>query len=179
MKRMQTSPAVVRAAALAAALGAGVAGALPAAAAAPFDVNGVTLGGTERGVKEVFPSAHCRPLEWKSKVAQRRCDDSRAVFIGLRARVTFYLMADSVQAFDVLFNTQDTASVTAKLEARFGKPSRVIDEKVGRPDRLRRIVTLRWDRGEDHALYVSQPGKKRSQFSAWRGRFRDEIYRVR
>ena len=45
-------------------------------AAAAYDVNGVRLGGREVDVKKAFPTAHCKPLEWKSNAADRRCDDA-------------------------------------------------------------------------------------------------------
>ena len=67
------------------------------AAAAAYDVNDVTLGASERDIRQRFPNAHCRALEWPSRAAERRCDDSRISFGGLDASVTFYLKRDSVE----------------------------------------------------------------------------------
>src|SRR5204863_2311554 len=49
--------------------------AFPAAAA--YDLNEVRLGVSEQQVKSRFPRANCQPLEWKTRAADRRCDDSR------------------------------------------------------------------------------------------------------
>ncbi|HEV7477995.1 MAG TPA: hypothetical protein VGO02_09700, partial [Burkholderiales bacterium] len=49
---------------------------------AAYDANGVALGGSEDDVKRKFPSVRCQPLEWKSKAADRRCDDAKIVFAG-------------------------------------------------------------------------------------------------
>jgi cytochrome d ubiquinol oxidase subunit I len=44
--------------------------ALPFAAGA-YEINGVKLGGSELDVRKAFPTAHCKPLEWKSNAADR------------------------------------------------------------------------------------------------------------
>src|SRR5262245_52138439 len=80
----------------------------PGAAFAAFEVNGVALGGSEQDILKRFPSAHCKALEWKSKAADRRCDDAKIVFAGgIQARVTFYLSRNAIQAFDVRFDTRE------------------------------------------------------------------------
>ena len=61
------------------------------AASAAYDVNEVKLGASEPDIKQRFPNAHCRALEWPSRAADRRCDDSRITFGGIDASVTFYL----------------------------------------------------------------------------------------
>ncbi|TAK46252.1 MAG: hypothetical protein EPO27_08355, partial [Betaproteobacteria bacterium] len=54
-------------------------------AARAFDVNGVALGAREADVKQAFLSAYCKPLDWKSRAADRRCDDARIAFGGISA----------------------------------------------------------------------------------------------
>src|SRR4051794_26767652 len=95
--------------------------AFPAYAA--YDANGVALGAAEKDVKKSFPSALCKPLEWKSNASDRRCDDAKIAFAGVEARVTFYLKGDAIQAFDVRFNTLDLDKVVAHLKSRYGKPA--------------------------------------------------------
>src|ERR687887_1637500 len=92
------------------------------AAAASYDANDVTLGAAERDIKQRFPNAHCRALEWPSRAADRRCDDSRISFGGLDASITFYLKRDSVEAFDVRFDHRNLAAMLKYLQARYGKP---------------------------------------------------------
>jgi len=87
-----------------------------------FDANGISLGVDEEQVHKAFPSAHCRALEWKSRAAERRCDDAKIVFGGAPARITIYLKADRVQAFDVRFDEHDLQRVAAFLKQRYGKP---------------------------------------------------------
>ncbi|TAK39553.1 MAG: hypothetical protein EPO29_10895, partial [Betaproteobacteria bacterium] len=50
-----------------------------------FDLNGVALGAREADVKQAFLSAYCKPLDWKSRAADRRCDDARIAFGGISA----------------------------------------------------------------------------------------------
>ena len=76
---------------------------------AAYDANEVVLGASEKVVLKQFPAAHCAPLQWKSKAAERRCDDSKIVLGGVPGRITFYLKRDRVEAFDVRFDTKDAA----------------------------------------------------------------------
>src|SRR5207249_6512167 len=92
------------------------------AAAAAYDVNDVTLGASERDIRQHFPNAYCRALEWPSRAADRRCDDSRMSFGGVDASVTFYLKRDSVEGFDVRFDQREIARVLRFLQSRYGKP---------------------------------------------------------
>src|SRR6185295_20195711 len=80
---------------------------LSPAAQAAFDANGILLGAPEAEVRRKFPSANCKKLEWESRAADRRCDDSRINFGGIEARITFYLRRDKVEAFDVRFDSRD------------------------------------------------------------------------
>jgi len=150
------------------------------AADAKFDVNGVVLGGSEAQVKKAFPSVLCKPLEWASRAAERRCDDSKIAFGGVEARVTFYLRKDSVQAFDVRFDTKDLDRVKAFVKTRYGKPLAEANEKIERPEKpVREIYKARWESGADQAVLVSQLEKKRGTLTVSRGDFEEEIYRVR
>jgi len=145
-----------------------------------FDANGVSLGADEEQVHKVFPSAHCRALEWKSRAAERRCDDAKIVFGGAPARITIYLKADRVQAFDVRFDEHDLQRVAAFLKQRYGKPlaeQRQSYERRGGPPR--EITKVRWEKGAQRAVLSSQLKRKRVDLNVWLGNFDQEIYRIR
>ena len=153
-----------------------LAAALPAHAA--YDANGVKLGGSERDVKKAFPVAYCKPLEWTTPAADRRCDDAKATFGGVAARVTFYLRKDEVQAFDVRFETRELQKVVATLKSRYGKPStETRDTFSGRAGK--EIYKVVWESGKDRAALVSQADKSRAQLTVTRGSFEEDIYRAR
>ena len=120
---------------------------------AAYDANEVPLGATEKALLERFPAAHCKPLEWKSKAAERRCDDSKALIGGVPGRITFYLKRDRIEAFDVRFDNKDAERLAAFLKKRYGAPAEERRAKM-----------------ED---------KSRASLTVWRGDFEDEIYRVR
>jgi hypothetical protein len=145
---------------------------------AAYDANGVVLGATEIDVKKAFPSAYCKPLEWTSAGADRRCDDAKISFGGVDARITFYLKKDSVQAFDLRFETKDLDKIVAVLKGRYGKPtSETKDERQGKSGR--EIYKALWEKDRDRAVLVAQLEKKRSQLTVSRGNWEEEIYRVR
>ena len=145
-----------------------------------FEVNGVGLGGREVEVKKAFPSAHCKPLEWKTGAADRRCDDSKIAFGGVQARITVYLKADAIQAFTLQFDTKDRDKVAAHLKGRWGPPLAEITESISRKDQQdRQVYKVRWEKGNDRAVLTAQLEKKRGTLEAWRGNFSEEIYRVR
>jgi hypothetical protein len=152
--------------------------ALPAAAA--YDANGVALGASEQAVKRQFPSAHCKPLEWSSSAAERRCDESKAALGGVEVRITFYLKKDAVQAFDVRFDSRDADRLAAFLKSRYGKPAVEQRETIERPGKqARRFYRVRWENGDERALLVAQPDRRRSSLTVSRGDFEEQIYRVR
>jgi hypothetical protein len=154
--------------------------ALFAAPALAYDANGVTLGATEADVRKAFPSAHCRALEWQSQAAERRCDDAQVVVAGARARITFYLKADRVQAFDVRFEERDLKRVAEALKKSYGAPFAETRDTYERRDGQPRTVTrIRWEKGEERAVLTSQEKRRRVDLNVWRGRFDEEIYRVR
>ena len=156
------------------------AGAALGAEGASFDANGVALGGSEAQVKQAFPSALCKPLEWKSEAADRRCDDGKIAFAGAEARITFYLRKGAVRAFDVRFDSRDLERVGAFIKERYGKPLAEATEKIERQGKpAREVYKVRWEKGADHALLVSQLDKKRVTLMVSRGDFEEEIYRVR
>jgi hypothetical protein len=156
----------MRRAALLAAL---LAAAAPALAA--YDANGVALGATEDAIK---------PLEWQSKAADRRCDDARISFYGAEGRITFYLRRDAVQAFDVRFQTKDLERVMAQLRQRYGAPLSEIKDPIGaKGTAVRELYEVRWESGGDHALLTAQLDKRIASLIVSRGKFDDEIYRVR
>jgi hypothetical protein len=157
-----------------------VALALLAAPAWGYDANGVRLGATEAEVRKSFPAAHCRPLDWKSQAAERRCDDAQVVIAGARARVTFYLKADRVQAFDVRFDERDLKQVTEALRKRYGAPlAETRDTIERRGGETRSVTRIRWEKGEERAVLTSQEKRKRVDLNVWRGNFDEEIYRIR
>lgn len=152
--------------------------ALPAAAA--YDANGVALGMSEAKVKQRFPSAYCKPLEWKSDAAERRCDDGKISFAGIEARITLFLKKDAVQAFDLRFDTKDLDKVAVYLKTAYGPPKYEGRELIRRGDKPpREIYKVRWEGGGDQAVLTSQLEKKRSELNVSRGNFEEEIYRVK
>ena len=152
--------------------------ALPASAA--LDVKDITLGANERAIKLKFPSAHCKALEWQSKAADRRCDDSRVAFGGVEVQVTFYLKKDTVEAFDVRFDTGDLAKFVAFLKGRYGAPTAdsldSIERKGKKPREIRKVS---WEGAGERAVLVAQLEKRRGSMLVYRGDFEEEIYRVR
>lgn len=145
-----------------------------------YDANGVALGAPEAEVRKAFPSAHCQALEWKSQAAERRCDDAKIVFGGAQARITVYLKADRVQAFDVRFDESDLERVTGFLKSRYGKPLAETREKIERRGGAAREITkIRWEKGAERAVLTSQLKMKRVDLNVWRGNFDEEIYRIR
>lgn len=153
--------------------------AAPAAFAA-FEMNGVPLGGDEAQVKKAFPSARCKPLEWTSRVADRRCDDAKIAFAGVPARLTVYLKDGSIQSLSVRFAATDRDKVAAHVKSHWGAPSGEANETIARKGKDdKRVYKLRWDKGNEHAMLIAQADRKRASLEAWRGNFVDEIYRVR
>jgi len=150
---------------------------LPAIA---YDINGVRLGGREVEVKKAFPSVHCKALEWKSDAADRRCDDARISLGGVQARITVFLRADAIQAYDLRFDVKELERVKAHLKARWGAPLAEATEVIARRDKEdRKVFKMRWEKGADRALLVAQLEKKNATLEVSRGRFPEEIYRVR
>ena len=145
------------------------------AAAAAYDANDVKLGATERDIRQRFPNAHCRALEWPSRAAERRCDDSRIMFGGVDASITFYLKRDSLQAFDVRFDHREIATVLKYLQSRYGKPL----AEPAAPATPPAPVTVEWKGTDERARLTSEPGRRRASLLVWRGAFEEEIYKVR
>ena len=149
-------------------------------ASAAYDANGVALGASEKDVKKGFPSALCKPLEWKSAASDRRCDDAKIAFAGAEARITLYLKNDAVQAFDLRFNTVDLDKVVAHLKTRYGKPHSEVKDAVDRVGKEARVTyKVLWEEGKDRAALVAQMEKKRASLTVSRGNWEEEIYRVR
>ena len=90
-----------------------------------YDINGVALGGGEAEVQKAFPSARCKPLEWKSDAADRRCDDARISLGGAEARITVFFKGGAIQAMDLRFNGKDLERVKDALRTRWGAPQLV------------------------------------------------------
>jgi hypothetical protein len=151
-----------------------------ATANAAFEANGVPLGGSESSIKQRFPSANCKALEWSSLAADRRCDDSRASIGGVKARITFYLRKDAVEAFDVRFDTGDLERLVEALKKSFGKPVSEGRQKVERDGKpAREFYRAQWKQGNAQAMLQAETGKRRGTLLAYRGNFEEEIYRVR
>jgi len=156
-------------------------------ALAVYDIRDLHLGSPEAEVRKVLPSVHCKALEWKSKAADRRCDDSRVVFGGLELRVTFYLRKDQVEAFDVRFETKDLERFVAFLKNRYGKPaSESRDEyplgspsKDGKGERAtRKVYKALWEKDGERAALTAQMEKRSGSMLVSRGNFDEEIYCV-
>lgn len=152
--------------------------ALPAHAA--LDVKDIALGASERDIRLRLPSAHCKALEWQSRAAERRCDDSRVAFGGVEVQVTFYLRKDALEAVDVRFDTRELERFVTFLKARYGAPqseSKDTYERKGRS--ARQVYRVLWERGKERAVLTAQLEKRRASMLVSRGDFDEEIYRVR
>ena len=153
---------------------------LPARAA--YDVKNVKLGAKESELQRALPSAHCKPLEWKSKAADRRCDDSRVVFGGVEVRVTFYLRKDAVEAFDIRFDTRELERIVTFLKSRYGKPASESRDTYGgggkdkKPGR--EVYKALWEQDGERATLAAQLEKRTASMLVYRGAFDEEIYRV-
>ena len=131
-------------------------------------------------MKQAFPAARCKPLEWKSDAADRRCDDAKAPFAGVESRVTFYLKAGSIRGFDIRFDSSRIDAVADFLRRHYGKPTSEAREKIlrkGKPER--EVLKILWEQGKDKALLSSLSTGKRASLSVSRGDFDEEIYRVK
>ena len=144
-----------------------------------FDANGVALGASEAAVQAQFPAARCKPLEWKTDAADRRCDDARIQFGGAPARISFYLRGGAVQAFDVRFDASQLERVLGYLKQQYGAPGAETHEKIEGRSESRELSRVRWDRGAEHALLTSQRKRRRVDLNVWRGNFDVEIYRFK
>ncbi|HWA38514.1 MAG TPA: hypothetical protein VG873_11665 [Burkholderiales bacterium] len=148
---------------------------------AAYDANGVQLGASEKDVKKAFPAAYCKPLEWTSPAADRRCDDAKASFGGVEGRLTVYLKKDAVQAFDLRFESRDATRLAGFLKKRYGAPATEVRDPFTDKDGkvVRETYKVVWENGKDRAALVAQIGGKRSQLTVTRGKFEEEIYRLR
>lgn len=151
-------------------------------AAAPawgFDANGVALGASEADVLKAFPQARCRPMDWKTDAADRRCDDALVSIAGADARITFFLKNDAVQAFDARFEERDLGGVVLYLKERYGRPDAEGREVFRRRGDARSVYKVRWEKGEDRAVLSSMAGRRRVDLNVWRGNFDTEIYNIK
>lgn len=152
----------------------------PAHAQNPLAANGVGLGGGEADVKTRYPAAHCKPLEWKTDAADRRCDDAKVVVAGVESRITYYLKAGAIVAFDVRLDYKDLAKFVAGLKGDWGPPkaeTRDVLSRKGKEDR--EVYKVLWETGRDRAVLTAVQDKKRVQLEVSRGNFAEEVYRVR
>ena len=139
------------------------------AASAAYDMNDITLGASERDIRQRLANAHCRELEWPSRAAERRCDDSRINFGGVDASVTFYLKSGAVEGFDVRFDQRELARVKDFLVKRYGKPA---SERETPP-------VVDWQANGERARLSAEQGRRRASLFVWRGAFDQEIYKIR
>ena len=145
--------------------------------AAAFDAVGVKLGDRESAVRRALPSAHCKPLEWTSRAADRRCDDAKVVLAGTTVRATFYIKNDVVQAFDLRFHSRDAEQMASFLKTQYGKPvSETREAPADKPGRS--VYKVLWQKGKDKAVLVSQLQSRRASVLVSRGNFDEEIYKV-
>lgn len=147
--------------------------------ASAFDANGVALGATQAAVQKAFKTAQCRPMEWKTDAADRRCDDAPVQFGGAEARISFYLRRNRVQAFDVRFSAHDVERVAAYLKKHYGEPAMDGVEVLRLRGKEHRVRKLRWKKGEDQAVLSAQEGSSRAELNVWRGNFDTEVYEIK
>ena len=149
-------------------------------ALAALDIKDIALVAKEQDIKRAFPSAHCRPLQWESKAADRRCDDSRVAFGEVEVQVTFYLKKDAVEAFDVRFDTRELERFVNFLKSRYGAPVTETRDTFRRKDGgERQVQKVLWEDGKQRAVLTAQLEKRRASMLVSRGNFEEEIYRVR
>ncbi len=149
-------------------------------AQAALDIKDIAIGAKEQDVKRQLPSVNCKPLQWESKAADRRCDDSRVAFGGVEVQVTFYLKKDVVEAFDVRFNTRELDRFVSFLKSRYGNPETETRETIaGKGDKPREVYKALWQNGKQRAVLTAQLEKRRATMLVSRGDFEEEIYRVR
>ena len=147
---------------------------------AAYDARGVTLGAREADVRRQFPSIHCKALEWQSRAAERRCDDSRAAFGGIEVQVTFYLKKDAVEGFDLRFDTKELERFVGFLKSRYGAPQAETKDTIERKGKKpRQIYKALWEGAGERAVLTAQLEKRRASLLVSRGDFEEEIYRVR
>jgi hypothetical protein len=144
-----------------------------------YDAGGVALGATQAALQMSFKTAQCRPMEWKTDAADRRCDDAPVRFGGAEARITFYLRRSRVQAFDVRFSARDVERVAAYLKKRYGEPAADGVEVLRLRGKEHRVRKLRWKQGEDQAVLSAQEGSSRAELNVWRGNFDTEVYQIK
>ena len=145
-----------------------------------YDLGGIALGGKEIDVKKAMPATNCKALEWKSDAADRRCDDARVPVGGVAARITVFLKAGVVQAYDVRFDIKDLERIKAHLKARWGAPLAEATDVIAKRDaKDRKVFKMRWEKGAERAVLVAQLDKKRASLEVSRGNFPEEIYRVK
>ena len=151
--------------------------ALPALA---YDLNGIAIGGKEIDAKKAMPSTNCKPLEWKSDAADRRCDDAKVPVGGIETRITVFLKAGVIQAYDARFDVNELERMKAHLKARWGAPLAEATEVIARKDKAdRKVFKMRWEKGEERAILTAQLERKRATLEVSRGNFPVEIYRVK
>lgn len=149
-------------------------------AQAALDIKDIAIGAKEQDVKRQLPSVNCKPLQWESKAADRRCDDSRVAFGGVEVQVTFYLKKGVVEAFDVRFNTRELDRFVSFLKSRYGNPETETRETIaGKGDKPREVYKALWQNGKQRAVLTAQLEKRRATMLVSRGDFEEEIYRVR
>jgi len=145
-----------------------------------YDLNGIGLGGREIEVKKAMPSALCKALEWTSDAADRRCDDAKVSVGGVETRVTVFLKADAIQAYELRFEIKELERMKSHLKLRWGVPLAEVTEIIARRDKPeRKVLKMRWEKGADRALLVAQLERKRASLEVSRGNFPVEIYRVK
>ena len=138
-------------------------------ALAAYDLNEVGLGASESDVKSRFPTANCQALEWESRAADRRCDDSRVRVGGMDASVTFYLKNDAVEGFDLRFDAPNVVPMRNLLSERYGVP--VLIDKGD--------VRAEWKANGERARITAEHGRRRASLLVWRGAFEAELYKIR
>ena len=136
---------------------------------AAYDLNDVRLGVSEGELKSHFPHANCRPLEWPTRAADRRCDDSRVSLGGMSASVTFYLKNDALEGFDLRFDAPNLVPVRKLLTERYGPPA-IVDKGD---------VKAEWKSNGERARIRAEHGRRRASLLVWRGAFDDELYKIR
>ncbi len=89
-------------------------------AASSTDINGIALGTSEKGIKQVFPNAQCATPDIKS-TGDRFCT-ANTTYEGAKSTITYYLYGDRIERAYITFSPDDFDRVIENITERFGRP---------------------------------------------------------
>jgi hypothetical protein len=98
----------------------------------------------------------------------------------VKTRITVYLKADVIQAFDLRCEMKELERMKKALQGRWGAPLAEVTETFAKKDKPdRKVYKVRWEKGADLAILTAQLDKKGVSVEVSRGNFPHEIYRIK